>query len=308
MTKTTAPKSRNRKQYYLMISIALMSAFVGSFLGSNMTTIEIQNSIIEELGALQQQETFNLTYVEGSQVVETVEDVSPGVVSVIVSKDLPLYRQGFLQFGNDPFSSVILPFQEVERDENGNVISQPVQVGGGSGFFISDDGLIVTNRHVVQDPQADYTVITHDGQALEVVVLARGVLNDFAVLKIKEGESSGPFEYIKLGDSDDMQVGQKVIAIGNALAEYQNTVTTGVISGINRNLTSAPEEDSSEALINLIQTDAAINPGNSGGPLVNLDGEVIGINTATSIYGEGISFAIPINDVKAMIEEVKSSE
>jgi len=230
-------------------------------------------------------------------------------VSIVISKDLPLYRQGIQEFGNgmsDPFFNFGIPFQEYERDENGNVKSQKKKIGGGSGFIVSKDGLIVTNRHVVEDEQADYSVLTNDGKEFNAKVLARDTLSDFAVIKLEDtGEKKvKDLPFIDLGDSKSLQIGQSVVAIGNALAEYQNTVTTGIVSGIGRDIT-AGSMTGSEDLINLIQTDAAINPGNSGGPLVNLEGQVIGINTAIAANATGIGFAIPVDDIKSLIKDVK---
>ncbi len=249
---------------------------------------------------------------EESQVIDTVKAVSPSVVSIVISKDLPLYRQGLFDpndfFGNDPFFNFGLPFSvpQPDRDEEGNVRTERRKVGGGSGFIVSEDGLVVTNRHVVADPEASYTVILNDQTEYSAEVLSRDSVNDVAVLRIKDGEGNEAkgLTPAPLGDSDKIQVGQRVIAIGNALAEYENTVTVGVISAKGRSI-SAGSINSTESLINLIQTDAAINPGNSGGPLVNLSGEVIGINTAIAANAQGIGFAIPINDVKNVIQSVK---
>jgi len=169
------------------------------------------------------------------------------------------------------------------------------QTGGGSGFIIRKDGLIVTNKHVVDSTTATYTVTTTDGKVYSAQVTARDPSADLALVKI----AASNLPLATLGDSSKLELGQRVIAIGNALGQYQNTVTTGVISGLNRTITA-----SSEKLTNLIQTDAAINPGNSGGPLVNLSGEVIGINTAIDLQGQLVGFAIPINSVRAQIQTV----
>lgn len=173
------------------------------------------------------------------------------------------------------------------------------QKSSGTGFVIRSNGLIVTNRHVAVDDAA-YTVTTTAGRSYPAQVVARDTFNDLAVLKI----SASNLPIVELGDSKTLRVGQQVIAIGNALGEYQNTVTTGIISAIGRAITAGGIASGSEQLDNVIQTDAAINPGNSGGPLVNLSGEVVGINTAVDIQGQSIGFAIPINDVKSAIEAV----
>ena len=158
------------------------------------------------------------------------------------------------------------------------------------------DGLIVTNRHVVEDKQATYRVVLNDGREFEAVVKAIDSVLDFALLKI---EATG-LPTVQLGDSDSIRIGQTAIAIGNVLSEFSNTVTSGIISGINRRVV-AGDGITSEVIEEAIQTDAAINPGNSGGPLVNLRGEVIGINTAVSQAGQLLGFAIPINAAKPLL-------
>lgn len=181
--------------------------------------------------------------------------------------------------------------------------SSTIQTGAGSGIIISKDGYILTNRHVVPEGTSHVTVVLADGRELDnVAVVGRDPFNDIAFLKVK-GETNLPAAQI--GDSSAVEPGQQVVAIGNALGEFRNSVTTGIISGIGRPIQAASEGGvSAEKLENLFQTDAAINPGNSGGPLVNLKGEVIGINTAIAEEGEGIGFAIPLNDVKGMIKTV----
>jgi serine protease Do len=153
---------------------------------------------------------------------------------------------------------------------------------------------------VIEDTEAEYTVFTNDGSSYQAGVVSLDPFNDLAFLRI---EASGLRE-VKLGDSDSIHIGQTVIAIGNTLSEYHNTVTKGVVSGLGRTVI-AGEDRNSETLENVIQTDAAINPGNSGGPLLDLAGEVIGVNTAIDREGESIGFAIPINDAKTVIDSVK---
>lgn len=192
-----------------------------------------------------------------------------------------------------------------------NILGMPSNVrqeSAGSGFIVSADGIIATNRHVVDKNATNISVTLSDGTRYDSVdVIGRTNDNDsldIAFLKIKDrkGKTLTP---IKLGDSSKIKVGSKVIAIGNALGEFQNSVTYGIISGYGRNINAGSSAGGSdEALTNLFQTDAAINEGNSGGPLVNLDGEVIGINTAIAGNAQGIGFAIPINDVKGLISGV----
>lgn len=176
-----------------------------------------------------------------------------------------------------------------------------IQQSAGSGIIISQNGYVMTNKHVVNSSAENVEVILADGTSYDdVEFVGSDPTNDIAFLKIKNVSGLTP---AKLGDSASLKVGQKVIAIGNALGQYQNTVTTGIISGTSRPVMASSANGSSvEALENLLQTDAAINPGNSGGPLVGLNGEVIGINTAVASQAEGIGFAIPINDAKGMIK------
>ncbi|MBI4363710.1 MAG: trypsin-like peptidase domain-containing protein [Candidatus Doudnabacteria bacterium] len=233
---------------------------------------------------------------EQSAVVDVVKRASPAVVSIIISKDLnkiPGYSTSPFDFG--PFS--FDPFFG-NRSQSNNNTPNIQRVGGGSGFLIASDGLIVTNKHVVSDEQAQYTMVTNDGKTFEAKVLSRDPVNDLALVKI-EGKD---FPTLALGDSSKTQIGQKVIAIGNSLAQYQNTVTTGVVSGIGRTIIASGSSFGSEQLEGVIQTDAAINPGNSGGPLLDIGGSVIGINTAIDSQGQLVGFAIPVNDLKKDIE------
>ncbi|MBL8159883.1 trypsin-like peptidase domain-containing protein [Candidatus Saccharibacteria bacterium] len=179
-----------------------------------------------------------------------------------------------------------------------------VQEGAGTGIILTKDGYIMTNRHVIPEGTQNVSVTMSDGTQFDnVTVVGRDRLNDIAFLKINDPGRDLPVATI--GDSSKVQVGQKVVAVGNALGQFQNTVTTGVISGLGRPVTAGDESGGgTELLSNLFQTDAAINPGNSGGPLVNMAGEVIGMNTAVASDAQGIGFAIPVNDAKGLIKSV----
>ena len=181
--------------------------------------------------------------------------------------------------------------------------TQKQEIGGGTGFIVSEKGLILTNKHVVEDEEAEYTVLMNDGNKLSAKVLARDPVNDIAVLKI-EGNN---LPVVKLGNSDSMKIGQSVIAIGNALGEFRNTVSSGIVSGLQRSITASSGFGQSETLEGVIQTDAAINQGNSGGPLLNLRGEVIGINVAIIQGAQNIGFSLPINLAKKDLEQVEKS-
>jgi serine protease Do len=172
-------------------------------------------------------------------------------------------------------------------------------VGAGTGFFITSDGYILTNRHVVEDVQADYTVLLANGAQKQATVVYRDSANDFALVKI-DGKG---YSKVSLGNSDALKLGQTVVAIGNALGQYSNSVSVGIISGLHRAIT-ASGAGGSENLNGVIQTDAAINPGNSGGPLFGLDGKVVGVNVATVQGSSNISFSIPISQILGSIRNV----
>lgn len=172
----------------------------------------------------------------------------------------------------------------------------------GTGIILSKDGYILTNNHVVASATKIEVVATDGTTYDEVEVVGADPLNDISYLKIKNAKDLQPAE---LGDSSTLRIGQQVVAIGNALGQYQNTVSSGIISGKGRPITAGGEGgDSGESLTDLLQTDAAINPGNSGGPLLNYSGQVIGINTAVASNAEGIGFAIPVNATKGMLKGV----
>ncbi|MBP7845953.1 MAG: trypsin-like peptidase domain-containing protein [Candidatus Pacebacteria bacterium] len=236
-----------------------------------------------------------------SFVISAVKKSTPAVASIIVTKELPVYEN---YFESSPFGGFLnLPdlfFNIPKQRQNG---TEKKEVGGGTGFFVTEDGLIVTNRHVVEDEKAEYTVLLSDGKKYDAKVLARDEVLDIAIIKV----AGSNFEYLDLGDSETISVGQSVIAIGNALAEFQNSVSVGVISGLSRSLVAGDSMGNSELLEHVIQTDAAINPGNSGGPLLDLRGNVIGVNVAVVKGSENIGFALPINSVKSIINSVKET-
>lgn len=236
---------------------------------------------------------------EDSAVIDVVEKSSPAVVSIVISKDVPKIQDFF----SDPFDfpGFMNPFGNKSNGDKGGV--EKKKIGGGSGFIVTSDGMIITNKHVAEDASADYTVITQDGKEYSAKVLAKDPVNDIAVVKIDGSD----FPTLNLGDSNSMKIGQTVIAIGNSLGEFSNTVSKGIISGLKRNITASGSLGESENLKNIIQTDAAINPGNSGGPLLNISGEVIGVNVAVAQGAENIGFAIPSVQVKKIIDQVKTT-
>lgn len=221
---------------------------------------------------------------EESVVIDVVDKVSPSVVTVSIVQSGQVGRI----FESDPFD----PFN-MFRPRQGN--QQKIEQDIGTGFIVSQDGLIVTNKHVVAQTDAKYKVVTKDNKTYDVQKIYRDPTNDLAILQIP---ASG-LKPVAMGDSGNLKVGQMAIAIGTALGEFRNTVTVGVISGLGRGITAgSPFEGYAERLDNVIQTDAAINPGNSGGPLLNSSGQVIGVNAAVSSQGQNIGFALPINVVK----------
>jgi serine protease Do len=245
---------------------------------------------------------------EESAVIDAVNKVSPAVVSVIVTKDLPKIRYNtplnndfFQQFFGDQFNNFFGNPNDQNQDNGSQGGTQKVEIGGGTGFIIASDGYIVTNKHVVSDEQADYTILLNNEKKYPAKVLARDPMSDLAVLKI----DAKNLPTVEFGESTGLKVGQSVIAIGNALGEFRNTVSVGVISGLSRSIIAGDNGLGSESLTGVIQTDASINPGNSGGPLLNIAGQVIGINTAIAQGAQNIGFTIPINDVKNSIESVQ---
>ena len=234
----------------------------------------------------------SLSVQEDSATVEVVKKASPSVVSIVITKD---YSKIFSNQPTSPFDNFFgWPFgqQQVPQGKQ--------EIGGGSGFVVGAGGLIVTNKHVVDDDQADYTVVMNDGKKYDAKVVAKDPTNDVAVVKIDAKD----LPTLSLSNSDDVQSGQTVIAIGNALGQYRNTVTKGIISGQARTITAGDSSGQSETLEDVFQTDAAINPGNSGGPLLDLTGRVIAINTAVNSQGQLIGFAIPANVVKRDLDSV----
>lgn len=225
-----------------------------------------------------------------SVITKVVEKALPSVVTVGISKTTSL--PDTFQFNPfDPFS----PFRRVPGSE------KKLEQNIGSGFIISQDGLIITNKHVVSDTEAEYQILTNDNKKYDVKNIYRDPLNDLAILKINP--PAGGLKPLKLGDSSKLKLGQMAIAIGTPLGEFTNTVTVGIVSGLGRGITAgSPYEGYVEKLDNVIQTDAAISPGNSGGPLLNSSGQVIGVNTAIAAEGENLGFAIPVNVVNELID------
>ena len=241
---------------------------------------------------------------EEQSTIQAIKRVQPAVVSVVIKKAVNSKNTNNNFYFIDPFTGRrINPNVPDNNDQSDNT---PIEreVGGGTGFIISADGYIITNKHVVSDKAASYAVFLNDGTEYKATLLDTDPLNDLAVLKI-EGKT---LPTVELGDSSKLEIGQTVLAIGNSLNEYRQTVSKGIVSGLNRTITASDESGRrTESLDGIIQTDAAINPGNSGGPLVNLQGQVVGINTAIDRSGQSIGFALPINDAKFIVDSIKVS-
>ncbi len=272
--------ARSRKRGTFVVFFLFLSLLMGA-IGAVGIIVALQTTNLAHYLGLKKEtalgisSTDHLVLEESSAITDSVDKVSPAVVSITTTSNV--------------------------QDFFGRTVEQK---GGGTGFILTADGMIVTNKHVVSDANATYHVFTNDGKDYEAKVVARDSLNDLAVIKI---EATG-LPVVELGSSDDLKVGQWVIAIGNALGEFNNSVTVGVVSAKERQITAEGASGGiSEDLSGLLQTDAAINPGNSGGPLVNLKGQVIGINTAIAGNAENIGFAIPINLVSKAIQSIKDT-
>ncbi|MBI4100861.1 trypsin-like peptidase domain-containing protein [Candidatus Microgenomates bacterium] len=249
--------------------VVLVVSLVGGIIGGLIGIF-----FVNDYFSLSRDRARQVVLEESSAIIDVAKKVGPSVVSIVTEQ-----RQVDV-FGRSSTES-----------------------GAGSGIIIRGDGLILTNKHVVPEGVNKITVLTNDNKELEAQVLARDPFNDLAYLQVQATDLAAA----ELGDSDQVVVGQRVIAIGNALGEFENTVTSGIISGIGRPVTATTGISEAERLQDLFQTDAAINPGNSGGPLVNIHGQVVGINTAIAGGAENIGFAIPINQAKAGIASIEKT-
>jgi S1-C subfamily serine protease len=235
---------------------------------------------------------------EDKKVIKTIRRVMPAVVSIAIAKHLEDLQKEIPTDSPIPAQTIAGDMAEM-ADHNGMV-----QVGGGSGFIIESDGLVMTNKHVVSDAKAEYTIILNDGRRFPATILSRDPINDVAILKIA---GAGKLTALALGDATRLQLGQSVIAIGNALGVFKNTVSLGIISGLSRSIAAQAESPDAppQEMRGLIQTDAAINPGNSGGPLVDGDGRVVGVNAAIVYGAQSIGFAIPVNAARRDLADIR---
>jgi len=311
-----------KKRYFILIIVLIFifsSAFgfvagsIGGFVGTKFATQlndwlvkekiiqENENNASTAIWESQKKEDNSASkYIppttQEQQIINAVKKTSPAVVSIIITKDLPVIEQ----YWSNPFEEFFGPGFEFQIPQYRQEGTKKQEVGGGTGFIVSSNGLILTNKHVVSDEAAEYTVLTNEGEKIPAKVLALDPFQDIAIIKIEKNN----LPTVTLGDSGNLEIGQTVIAIGNALGEFRNTVSVGVISGLQRNVVASGGGESEE-IEDVIQTDAAINPGNSGGPLLNLRGEVIGINVAMASGAENIAFSIPINNAKKALKDVE---
>jgi serine protease Do len=263
----------------LFLFLSLIMGIIGGV--GTLAVLSSSSTIKNKLGINLQDLNINhittnkVVLEESSAIIDSSKKVSPSVVSITST-------QNVLDF-----------FGNVTQSQS-----------AGTGFIFTNDGYIITNKHVGSDTSATYSVYTSDGKKYDAKVVSQDPTNDLAIMKI----NATGLPVVDLGDSDKLEVGQWVIAIGNALGQLQNTVTVGVISARERAITAGSDSSgNSESLENVLQTDAAINSGNSGGPLVNLTGQVVGVNTAMASGAQSIGFAIPINVVKTAIQSFQKN-
>lgn len=295
MTEQEVNQSGSQLKSFFMGMVAalvLLLALVVGAAGDRLVGFEwLDDYLPRGAGVMSQPGSLvNQVVREESVVIEVAEQTAPSVVTVSITTEQrslqPFFMDPFGIFGQGP---------RVFRESEPQTIERDI----GTGFVVDEaEGLIVTNRHVVGNPNAAYRVITKDDQDYEVTRIYRDPVNDLAILKIDAGLPA-----LELGNSDDLKVGQFVMAIGTALGEFRHTVTTGVVSGLGRGIVAGDRLGGSvEQLDNVIQTDAAINPGNSGGPLLNSAGQVVGVSVAVAQTAQNIGFAIPINVIRDSLE------
>lgn len=272
MPESTTPPTKQPKPASLPAKLVLLIVVVSLIAGVVGGAIGI--FFVNDYFSLSRDRSRQVVLQESSAIIEVANKLKPSVVSIVTTQPAQV-----------------------------SLFGPGEQLGAGSGIVLSADGLILTNKHVIPESTSQIEVVDSEGNKHEGQVLARDPLNDLAYIKIN---ASG-LTPAELGDSDLVVVGQKVIAIGNALGEFDSTVTSGIISGIGRPVVAGEPGTEVERLQDLFQTDAAINPGNSGGPLVDINGKVIGINTAIADGAENIGFAIPINQAKAGIASIEKN-
>lgn len=273
--KTRRTVTARQKNIFIAIGVAIFTAVL---IGGMVATAYLAG--VQNAGAGSHETTRQTVVQEGEVIADVAQEVGESVVSIMTEQQTTVES---LYFGRRSATSQ----------------------AAGTGVIIDEKGYILTNKHVVAEGTSRVTIITADGTEYAAQIIGRDPLNDLAIIKAEKPKNFVP---AKLADSDTVRIGQKVIAIGNALGQFQNTVTSGIISGMGRPIAASSERGGeTEQLSNLFQTDAAINSGNSGGPLLNFNGEVIAINTAVAADAQNIGFAIPINEAKSIIASVQST-
>lgn len=273
--KIKDPKKAGIMSFLIMYVFSIL--ILGSIITITIFNFSLSNRVNTDISSVEKDDGIEVVVTQDEKaVIDVVNNAKDSVVSIAVTE---------LSFSPD--QGIV--------DQSNNI---------GTGFVVDSSGLIVTNQHVVSDIDADYKVITASGDEYDVLDIERDSNNDIAIIKI---EASG-MKCLTLGSSDAIVVGQTVIAIGTPLGEYVGSVTTGIVSGLNRDVVASTGwfGSSAKTYEDVIQTDAAVNPGNSGGPLLNTSGEVIGVNFATTSGADNISFALPINAVKERINEFRT--
>ena len=250
---------------------------------------------------------------DDARVIKIVRKVMPAVVSIVISKRLKdlekeIPKELYAAIPGHPAKSGAPGAVRAEVQPEYTIPDEMVdahgmvQVGGGSGFIVDPHGLVMTNKHVVNEPDAEYTVILNDGRTLPAEILSRDPINDIAILKIPADR----LPCLPLGDASKLQLGQALIAIGNALGIFRNTVSVGIVSGLSRAISAQADPGAApQEMRGLIQTDAAINPGNSGGPIVDRNGRVVGVNAAIVSGAQAIGFAIPVNAARRDLDDLR---
>jgi S1-C subfamily serine protease len=288
-------KPSQLKSYFngLIVAIIILAVFFFGALADRLFVIKPLDFIVARSGNLVAQTPITNVNSPLRELLESGRDVSVADISEVASQSVVTVaverQQQVLSPSRFGLFNFQVPTGEIEE----------IQQDIGTGFVADESGLVVTNKHVVSDAAVKYLIIDKEGNEHEVTNIYRDPANDLAILQVAD-LSAPP---LALGNSEQIRVGEPVIAIGTALGEFRHTVTTGVISGLGRGIEAASNPfEATETLEGVIQTDAAINPGNSGGPLLDAAGEVIGVNVAVSAGAENIGFAIPINVIKASLD------
>jgi serine protease Do len=248
--------------------------------------------------------TLHFIFKDGSTVKEYLKessDKSDNNIELLVTEQ----EKNVIDIVKQSQESVVsIAVSQIALEQGQGLVDTTNKIG--TGFIVDESGIVITNQHVVSDKTSDYKVVNSHGDEFVVTTILRDDISDIALLRIDKGDKE--LTALKLGDSDKLVVGQNVLAIGTPLGEFAGSVTTGIISGLNRTVSAGQSWFGStiKTYEGVIQTDAAINPGNSGGPLINSQGEVIGVNFATTQGVDNISFALPINSVKNRLEEYKT--